>query len=154
MATHGASLIVCQNEWRSAHSALSLCAASVAITCTNARAVSMRLWGSLTILVLLAVSTHIWRPQCWAHKLRTDIFWWWRDMKTRIGVGDREVGPLLHELVFWNRIFNCYIENVVKISELLLCTNKQYTDYRSDFKRLACAIKRKLVCSTGQAASW
>jgi len=37
----------------------------VAITCTNARAVSTRLQGSLTVLVLLAVRTHIWRPKFW-----------------------------------------------------------------------------------------
>jgi hypothetical protein len=60
-ASHGASIQVYQNEWWSAHSALPLCGASVASTCTNAWTVSARLWGSLTMFVLLAMPTHIWR---------------------------------------------------------------------------------------------
>jgi hypothetical protein len=48
-----------QNESSSSHSALPFCSASVAITCANARAVSTRLRGSLTILLLLAVQAHI-----------------------------------------------------------------------------------------------
>ena len=58
-ASHGVSLQFCQKEWRSAHSVLPVRAASVAITCTNARAASTRLRTSLTMLVLLAVSAHI-----------------------------------------------------------------------------------------------
>jgi hypothetical protein len=59
-ASHGVSLQFCQKEWRSAHSALPVRAASVAITCTNARAVPARLRGSLTVMVLLAVPAHFY----------------------------------------------------------------------------------------------